>query len=311
MQESFTIRRLSPELLPELATLFWEIFGVKHELEFLRWKYDSPALEASYLGFMGFDQQNKPIGFCGGIPCRLAYQGMEIRGIQLCDTMTLPAWRGKGLWGRLANTLGELALAENILFHFGIVNEDSYHASQKKLPWDLVGEMRRFAFPVHTLPLQKLGQRVPWVEKVQEHLLETALAPFAQIAQLPNHLTDDGKLAVIHDEAFFHYKLRPGQRLLDLDAAQVWIKAKRGLWIGDMMLKENYTPKDVVDQLRQIAFRAGIHHIHAQFAVGSNLEAQFRTFDLGKTSWKITARSYDPRIPASALALTLGDMDTF
>lgn len=37
----------------------------------------------------------------------------------------------------------------------------------------------------------------------------------------------------------------------------------------------------------------------------------FREVTYGFSSWKITGKSFDPRIPGMALALTPGDMDTF
>lgn len=311
MPEPYTIRQLTPALLPELARLFREVFGAHHSIGYLRKKYDTPDLGASYLGFMGFDARNQPVGFCGGIPCLLGYKDLKIKGIQLCDAMTLPTWHGKGLWGVLANTLCELALAEGMLLHFGIVNADSLQASLKKLPWEVIGEMRRFTLPVRTLPLQKLGQRLPFAQKIQKQLLTQAISPFAPLDHVPNHLLEEGRLACIHDHTFFHHKLTAEHHLLDLPGGKVWLKAKRGLWLGDVLLGEPASLHQVMNDLRRIAFRSGIHQIQAQFTLGCRLEQLFSHNFGGHSSWKITGKSHDPRIPATALALTLGDMDTF
>lgn len=311
MADQINIVRLSEDLLPDLSQLFHKVFGIRHSVLYLQRKYDTPDLGAAYLGFLAYDQNQEPVAFCGGVPCQLAYENTKVSSLQFCDTMTLKIWRGKGLFGQLAKCLERLALDLNIEVHFALLNQDSFWAYQKKLGWEIVGEMRRYNLPVYTIPLQKLGQYFSFFQEYSNGRIQAYLSRFKQIDLMPNELESAGKLSVIHDRKFFNYKLRAGHYLLELERGQVWIKCRDGLWLGDCRLDESINPEHFIRQLKHICIQTGIHRIQIQFTKNTFLEKRMSSYITPLPSWKIGAKSYDPQIPVSDLALTLGDIDTF
>lgn len=310
-KKDFYIERMSPQNLNDVETLFRSVFGIVMTIDQIKKKYKRTNEEWSYTGYLAYSPERKPIGFCGGIPCRIKYKNELLGGMQFCDSMTEAEWRGNEIFKKLGQKLELLAIDLNLLFHYGFLNQFSYWAYQKKLDWKIIGEMERFELFTWSIPLYKIGQHVKFIHQLHQKWINKRLMKVTDKNPMPNSIKEKDKVTVFHDADFYNNKQSPPHFFIKVLHSKVWLRTNPGCWVGDMELHEADHPKEVVERLKRKLFFLGFSKVNFHVQINTLNHKKLKQYYNCKRSWHLGAKSYNPSIPIDDLVLCLGDIDTF
>lgn len=159
MAEDLEIREWRPgsddESVRELVNAS---FGVDRDAAFVRWKYrENPAGPARIALACA---EGRPVSMACAIPRRMRIDGREALGSQSVDIATLPAFRGRGLYTRVARHLWKELAAAGFACTYGFTNRFS-----TRLTLDALGRERVGSLPLRLRvlsPLRALAGLVGW-----------------------------------------------------------------------------------------------------------------------------------------------------
>lgn len=117
LQNKIAVYPLTPDRLQHLQLLFYKVFRKKHSIEYLAKKYNTSYSKLTYGGHLAYCD-SEPIAFTGIIPMPFMMDGNAYAGVQICDFMTLPEFRRKGVQKKIWEKNEELVLAHQIDFSF-------------------------------------------------------------------------------------------------------------------------------------------------------------------------------------------------
>ena len=309
MYHEITIVQLNESKLNDLAKLFKSVFGIEHSAEYLKTKYTFDSSLPSYCGFFAY-VNSEPIAFCGGVPCNLSYNGLTLKGIQFCDTMTLENWSGKGIFQKVSKSLEKYALDHQLILHFAFLNEHSYWAYKKKMDWEIIGTMRRYTIKGSYFPWHKLFSSIAPIRLLCNRYIERKI--FQKQAKKPfeSKSREKNKCCITRKDDFYH-NLPPNHYLLDINGNTTWVKLKNEGHIGNMDLAPETNVPEFIKSLSLLIKKLGIQQLHIQLLEGDHRQILLEKSNKSLSSWDIGAKSFDSRIPAKDLHLVYGDIDTF
>jgi GNAT superfamily N-acetyltransferase len=209
--------------------LFHDCFaanGSPRPLEMLRWQYlDAPAgpLLVDLALTPGPDARLAAI--YAVFPVSMRADGRRVLGVQSLNTLTDEAYRGKGLFLRMANALYSRCAREGVELVYGFPNGNSAHGFFKRLDWNSLDPMPFMLRPLRSgYVLRKLGAgalanvldmpltfgRAPRLR--DGHELRTLSSVGPEFDAVWNAFAEPIRFAVERDAAYWSWRLRrPGE----------------------------------------------------------------------------------------------------
>jgi len=133
-QSEYYLREGNANDGPKIIELFRLVFGEIRTLEEWRWRFlDGPVKQL--LIMLALDHSENIVAHYALHPVWMTYRGKKELGAQSLDTMVLPEFRRKGLFGETASSCYKLAEKNGIKLLYGLPNEQSYPVFVKRLGW--------------------------------------------------------------------------------------------------------------------------------------------------------------------------------
>lgn len=125
-------------------------------LELLRWQYFEPPADKLFVDFALTSGSDPRLAAIYAVfPVAMRVEGRRALGVQSLNTLTDAAFRGKGLFIRLAESNYERSARDGIEVVYGFPNGNSVHGFYKKLAWK----------PLDPMPMMVRPLRASWVIK--------------------------------------------------------------------------------------------------------------------------------------------------
>jgi hypothetical protein len=310
--KGYRFERLCEERLSDLKFLYKDAFLKDVTLEFLKKKYDTSFTGIQYVGYVAYDNHDRPAAYYGVLPLYVEHKDMTILAAQSGDTMTLSTHRGRGLFFNLAQEAYKLAANLGIKFVFGFPNMHNSYGGLMKLKWTHNGNMKIFRMFVPTLPLSVAARKSRTVGKMYNQRADRVLAKYSSRSDsFENPLTKSDYLVVKRDRSFFQYKKYSKKSILDIEGRCVYVKADKTLQVGDIERCSEEVFFRIIARLRKIAFELGAPALTLGFSPGVDyarfLEKKYRP----RESLPICYLNLTSEVDLNGLRFSLADFDTF
>lgn len=256
MIKDYEVKRISPELLPDLLRLYQSVHrNTEANLSYFERKFDTAFLGGKFIGFLAY-KNSDPVAYYGLFPVRLLLEGRPVIGAQSGDTMTHADHRKKGLFVELAKLTFELAAREGIRFIYGIPNQYSFHGLIK-LGWAHRGNMTVYQKPVSPHFFIRLLRKISksgFRRKVNSIV-------YSYIADQKAALPTRGEFKVDRSSDYIKYKKSNNNSfLLDLKSGLAWVQIlDYTMHLGDFYITGN--AREFWESLHDIAKKAGSYSI--------------------------------------------------
>jgi GNAT superfamily N-acetyltransferase len=306
--------KIEPELYIHIQTLYRICFHYEVDLKEIALKYDTSLFGCSDIGFLAFDQNDKPAAYYGVFPMILKYNNEQILVAQSGDTMTAPQHQKKGLFVQLARKTYEYAKKVGIQFVFGFPNENSFPGFEKKLSWIFFGNMERFDILNRTLPLCEISSKSILFESIYYQWVKYRLKNYL-IKSMPTTAQnfDVNPAGIERNLNFFKYKLKvKNVYLITIASFEIMIKIKGHLIIGDVAYFNKSEFSDFISIVKALGHDLGCRKV--VFTMNKNhwLHEYFNEFFVSKTSLPIGFLFLnDQNINPEKISFIHSDFDTF
>ena len=309
--KEYTIKRLDASMLKDLEDLHTLVYGNRPASGHFQKKYDTAYTGVGYVGFMAYHADGEPLAYYGVLPCFMQYKGGVVLAAQSADTMTNPKYRYKGLFVELSLITFELCKKLGITFVFGFPNQNSYHGAVNKLGWKMTHSMERFYVPVDGLPLELTASRFSWLKPLYTRYVDRVFGQYT-LAQpgLANAFSAEGFGGISRDERYLLYRTYSPSRVIRIGKAQVWMRVRGGLVIGDLQV----AGRDFVStigELRELARRAGLGGISFIVSVGTAVHGLFAAEYTAEPSFPVLFQDLGATIPLEEIRFSYSDIDIF
>ena len=139
-----------------VATLYRLCFGVMPSPAYIRWRYlDTPTgLTPTMLAF----DKEICVGCYALWPTGLLLDGRHVSGGQAIDSMTHPDYRGRGLFVEVAERCYDNLRQLGYQALYGFPNDSAYSVRVRRLNWDHVTDIHRWARPLWLLEPLRVGR---------------------------------------------------------------------------------------------------------------------------------------------------------
>lgn len=128
----------------------FEANGSPKKEENIEWQFLQNTEKSCYVD-ISFDETNKKTAAIYAVSSvKFKVNDAEVKGTQSLDTMTDVAYRGKGLFTKLANSVYEKAANDNVALVYGFPNGNSIHGFKKKLEWEVLDPLPFLIKPLKT-----------------------------------------------------------------------------------------------------------------------------------------------------------------
>ncbi|MGE5238952.1 MAG: GNAT family N-acetyltransferase [Chloroflexota bacterium] len=104
-----------------IVSLFGQVFGREMSLEEWRWKYRMSYPEKVYSA-VAVDDRKGIVGHYGAVCMSMVNDGIDTRGLTICDVAIHPKFRGRGLLKTLADPVPREAVKDGIRLGYGFPN---------------------------------------------------------------------------------------------------------------------------------------------------------------------------------------------
>src|SRR2546423_3932544 len=125
--------------------LFRECFAINdspRSIELFRWQYFETPVKRLYVDFaISSDAPQQLAAIYGVFPVMMRIDGDRRLGVQSLDTLTAAAFRGKGLFTRMAAAVYERCASDGASLVYGFPNANSAHGIFKRLNWNALDPM--------------------------------------------------------------------------------------------------------------------------------------------------------------------------
>ena len=310
--KEYTVKRLDVSRLKDLALLHTLVYGQAPASQHYTRKYATAYTGVEYLGYIAYHPNGEPLAYYGVIPCFIQYKDRIVLAAQSADTMTNPRHRQKGLFVELSMITFELCRREGIGFIFGFPNQNSYHGAVNRLGWQEMHTMERFDIPVDTLlSLESVAGRFGWSKRLYDRYIDTVLRKYT-LAQpgLNNAFLREGYSGIYRDERYLLYRTYSASRVIQAGAAQVWMRSRGGLVIGDIN-PGDASLNDTMRILSRLASRTGLARISFIVSPGTGVHAWMAARYTPEPSFPVLVQDLGATIPISELRFSYSDIDIF
>ena len=156
--------RPNPDIVRSVARMF-ELADDPKDAELLNWQYlehlGGPYLAIAHDGSGPVDGGG---AMYAAFPTQFRVDGSTHTVIQSFETSTLPDYRGRGLFVRLAEVVYEGAAADGVAGVYGFPNDASVSGFSKRLSWTIMDPLPMMARPIGLrYPRVRVGARQPMV----------------------------------------------------------------------------------------------------------------------------------------------------
>jgi len=134
----------------QIIKLFDKVFGRPMKKDFWKWRFeDNPA--GKHMIKLMWDE-NKLIGHYAVSPAKMMIEGKEYLSTLSMTTMTDPDYGGRGIFGKLANSLyEELENELGVKAIWGFPNNNSHYGFIKNLEWKDLGLISHIGLPLSNI----------------------------------------------------------------------------------------------------------------------------------------------------------------
>lgn len=302
-----------PEMGP-LVPLFSKVYRrPDFNLGWLEKKYACKYEGVGALCCVAFTDVGQAVASLGILPWPMVFGNRVEIAAQLVDGATHGEHRHRGLFTRLEEMAREVCDSAGVSFLFGFAHPQvgSYHALIR-VGYKHIDDLVEYRIPVRTIWMERIARRVGPLHRVYDRHLQRTLRSYLPVdSVLNNSLLAEGFAATRRDRAFYDYKAFAGNQVLAVDGGRVWLKVRRGLFVGDMEAASEAEMERTVQALEGIAVRLGINQILIQPSKDTRLSRFFADRFPPHPSLAVVYQDLRSQIPAEKLRFTLGDHDNF
>lgn len=115
-----------------IVKLFKEVFGREMTLDEWRWKYKNHRNNTVYAA-VAEDALYGIVGHYGGVPLRMLHNGMEIKGLSICDVMISKGFRGLKTFRAITHKMEDILYDARFSMVYGFPNENTLLRPGEKL----------------------------------------------------------------------------------------------------------------------------------------------------------------------------------
>ena len=309
---SYTFKRLTTELYPDLIYISKSAFGFDPGLKYYIEKNKTDQFGPSHLGFIAYSPDGEPAAFYGVYSQPLLLDGKEVLSAQSGDTMTHKNHTGKGLFIKLATMTYALAKENGISFIFGFPNNNSYPGFVKKLNWICPYKLHDFRIKIHTIPLSKAAKKVKFIGPLYQlyrNFIFSILSGKGNFFQ--SSVIENGVGGLNRSPDFLEYKLKGGAILRKINGCSVLMKTDGFLFLGDIERKENDDYEKVLRRIRKMCFWAGIDVVLFQTSPESFLDKKIVKFIKSTDAFYMGYLNLDTKFDPEKFKYVFADIDTF
>lgn len=143
-----------------LRRLFEACVGYPRDRAHLEWKFFANPFGRPLMVVAESDEEL--VGLYALWPLDLRIGGEVVPGAQSLDTMTHPAYRGQGMFPKLATVCMDLAASRGVRVLYGFPNANSYGGFVRKLNWDHTGDVSYFLRPLRPSRHPRVPASLGW-----------------------------------------------------------------------------------------------------------------------------------------------------
>ena len=304
-----SIRRYTEDQVDELLRIRNAVFQPHVSSEYLLAKYSEEALQhrnVCTVGYVG----DEMVAFYGAIPYEAKYRGETIWIGHGCDSITMPAYQGKGVHKQLAKASFELMKEDGFAFMFAMNSAQTAQATEKLGMMNL-GAMARFHMSTGSVGFNRALEKVSWTERRYQRFVSGVLGrisvPRTEFVNSLNRYD----LSILYNDRFMEYKSYAPNYVVQLGQCIVWVKAVGVLSVGAILGMTEHNVENVLNSLHALARKLLVKEV--MFHISKNtLEAELLSKQLTmKESWTVTCLPFNDSVDPSGLRLNYADFDTF
>jgi GNAT superfamily N-acetyltransferase len=297
-----------------LVPLFSKVYQrPDFNLAWLEKKYACQYEGVGAFSCVAFDDAGLVVASLGILPWPISFGNRTEVAAQLVDGATHREHRHRGLFTRLAEMARETCESAGISFLFGFAHpQGGSYPGLVRIGYTHIDDLVEFRLPIRTIWMERVARRVgPLHGLYKRHLQQTFRSYLAGDSVLDNSFLSDGFAGTRRDRAFHDYKAFAGNRVLSVDGGRVWLKVRRGLFVGDLEAPSEAEMERTVRALEGLAVHLGIHQIVIQASKDTRLSRFFAERFPPYPCMAVVYQNLRSQIPAEKLRFTLGDQDNF
>lgn len=251
-----------------LALLYRSIFGKVVPPDYFVVKYGLTIASQKQYSVVG-TIDGKVIGFFGAIPQEFQLDAQSYELVYTCDFFLEEIYRGTGVFKQLYEELLERLKQTEASYLYAFHSEQTYKFCKKNHWMDASGMVRQqiYTFPrvfksIHERLLGP-GRSIQGLEKrLQQFQCEDALESFL--------VSEDG--GMVYTKDFFKMKAFVPRYFVEIAGCVLWMKYDYRLTVGWVQIGSQGNVREMIQILKKIARRSGIHEIVFHTAAhGNNL----------------------------------------
>jgi hypothetical protein len=310
---SYSFEKLSKNNLHDLIPIYQDAFGIEVSEEFLFSKQQTFFTGFKNVGFIAYDELQKPAAFYGVYPCFIDYQGKKYLVAQSGDTMTHSNHLGKGLFTILARKTYDYCKENGFHLVFGFPNQNSYTGFTKKLDWVHFDNVYSYRIRVRGLSWFRINQFFKFSTKKHKEWCHKIISRENVGTPFVSSCTDSETPVVLHDIDFFKYKSYGSNYLIEINGVGVWLKMEPDyLIIGDIENCNEQCLNEVITKLKRLARLMFIPYLRFLGSRNTWLANYFAKHgELMDSTYAIGGINFTDQIPLEKMKFTAADNDTF
>ncbi len=314
----YQFKEITAQNLGDIVFLVKKVTGKQLSVAYYQKKYNTPQANGQYHGWLAYDPAGSPVSVAAALPTLVQLpNGQQVSATQLIETFTLPEHRGKGLMTVMVQKILDAHRAAGVKIFFGLLNQNNVHPFTKKLGFTQTHTMHYYVLRTGAPPIEAVLRRLglAFLYKLWlKNRMKSYLAPAEMI--LPNSVLMEGYGGVVHNAAFFAYKIFSMNRLCHFEGIGSWLKFESGLLVGDVALPTNCTQAQFdiwLNQLLVLAKKTGLRRIFFQTFEGARLDCFLQKKHEPQPSWSPCCLGTDAEMDAILPQLRFGfaDFETY
>jgi hypothetical protein len=309
----YRFERVSESNVEDLLFIYKDAFGKELNILEFKQKQNTKEFGDSYVGFIAYDENNKPSAFYGVYPCKIEYKGNLYKAAQSGDTMTHSEHSGKGLFTKLAQKTYKYCKENGFHLIFGFPNENSFPGFVKRLGWSHFDDLTPYVVRVKCIPWIRLKNTFHLPQSIHNNWCRRQLAKLKIGQPFKSSCYSEDTPVVNHSEQFFSYKTYEENYLIDVKGISVWLKFDDTfLIIGDIEKCPEQKFLEVIKALKRIAFYLGLPHLRFHASSHSWGEEMFKKYGTPMdVCYPVGGINFSNEIPMEKMKFTAADNDTF
>lgn len=308
----YRLERLTRKSCTDLALLCKTVSGKYISPEYFVNKYNTAYTGLTFMGFIVYDSNNRPVAFNGLQPVYIQYKNERLLAAQNIDIMTDPAHRLKGMFVFLSRCLFDLAKEHNIRLLFGFPNQQSYHGTVNRLGWKQTEHLSLFRIAVKPLWWAALFRKIKPLKAFYKLYRQKVLRrKLVNEHGFQNAAKEDGFAVIDRSPSYLEWKKYNESFVIMAGGARVWVSDRYHLMIGDMEHADEKKIQDVIRDLAALAAKLGIAEVQFHTAPETALHAVWNKRVEPGESYPVLFQDFGSAIPIEKIKFSFADVDIF